>query len=266
MKNILVLVHDDAGQEARLNAGINLARALEGHLTCLDVAVAPSMVGAMDDFAGTAIVVANAQHLESRNRARIEPRLRNEKFAYDWIDTVGFLSPSVRSAAGLVDLIVLNRELDADQPDMREVVGNVLIGSGKPVVAVPQATRGFDVFGHALIAWDGSPEAEAALQAAVPLLRLARAVTIIEVVDGSARLPVGQAATYLARHGIRSDIRIETPAFDIPSTVILDAIGEIGAAYLVMGGYGHSRFREAAFGGVTRRMIAECPVPLFMMH
>lgn len=52
---------------------------------------------------------------------------------------------------------------------------------------------------------------------------------------------------------------------DIPSTVILCVIEEIRAAYLVMGGFGHSRFIEAAFG-VTRRRLEESPVPLFLVH
>jgi nucleotide-binding universal stress UspA family protein len=33
-----------------------------------------------------------------------------------------------------------------------------------------------------------------------------------------------------------------------------------------MGGYGHSRFGELLFGGVTREMLAHCPVPMFIAH
>ena len=53
---------------------------------------------------------------------------------------------------------------------------------------------------------------------------------------------------------------------DIPSTVILDELRETTASYLVMGGFGHSRMVEAMVGGVTRRMLRECPVPLFLAH
>lgn len=48
--------------------------------------------------------------------------------------------------------------------------------------------------------------------------------------------------------------------------MILAAAASGRYAYLVMGGFSHSRFREALFGGVTRRMLAESPIPLFLAH
>jgi nucleotide-binding universal stress UspA family protein len=38
------------------------------------------------------------------------------------------------------------------------------------------------------------------------------------------------------------------------------------ASYMVMGGYNHSRAGEYVFGGVTRTMLSEGPVPLVMAH
>lgn len=265
MKDVLVLMHDDAGQEARLQVALDLTRALDGHLTCLDVAVVPAVViPAMDGLVGAAMVIAAEKQRESDNRAKIEPRLRAERVPYDWVDTTGFLSSAVCSVCGLADLVVLNRELDTGYPDMRGVAGEVLITSGKPIIAVPQTARGFDVHGQALVAWDGSPQAEAALQAAVPLLRYASAVTLVEVDDGSIKVPASEAAAYLSRHGIKPLIQRESSAYDIPSTVLLDMITRLGAAYLVMGGFGHSRLVEGVFGGVTKRMLRECPVPVFL--
>ena len=43
MKTILVLLHDDGGQEARLQVALDLSRALDGHLICLDVTQLPIM-------------------------------------------------------------------------------------------------------------------------------------------------------------------------------------------------------------------------------
>lgn len=267
MKDILVLMHDDPGQQARLSVAVDLARVLGGHLTCLDVVeMPPAIVTGMDDARATAMVLDCEQEREAANRARTEPQLRASGLDYEWIETTGYLSPSLRAAAGLADLIVLNRELEGGRPDMREIAGEVLIGAGRPIIAVPEHIRAFGTHGHALIAWDGSKEADAALRAAVPLLQHATAITLLEVEDGSIKLPVSEAVAYLARHGIAAAVRRESSNFDIPSTVILDAIGSLGASYLVMGGFGHSRFIEAALGGVTKRMLAECPVPIFLEH
>src|SRR5690606_20080733 len=107
---------------------------------------------------------------------------------------------------------------------------------------------------------------EAALRAAVPLLQHAEHVTILEVDDGSIKVAAFDAAEYLARNGIKPRILRRDAHQDIPSTVILNEIEAIGAAYLVMGGFGHSRFVQALLGGVTRRMLRECPVPLLLAH
>jgi nucleotide-binding universal stress UspA family protein len=38
----------------------------------------------------------------------------------------------------------------------------------------------------------------------------------------------------------------------------------LDASYLVMGGYSHSRVGEYIFGGVTRTMLSQAPVPLLI--
>ncbi|GAA0316505.1 universal stress protein [Sphingomonas oligophenolica] len=265
MKNILVLVHDDPGQEARIQAALDITRALDGHLTCLDIAVMSVFAG--DVIGAAAILAADERRAEVSNRARLEPRIQAEDVPFDWIEQCGYLEQTVLDAAGLADVIVLNRDLDdTSSPDMYGLVGEVLIRAGRPIVAVPRDTRGFDVYGHALIAWDGSPQVDAALRAATPLLRLAATVTLLEIDDGSLRLPATEAATYLSRHGIHAAVRQERATFDLPSTIILDTIDEKKPAYLVMGGFGHSRFAEAALGGVTKRMLHECTIPIFLAH
>jgi nucleotide-binding universal stress UspA family protein len=173
----------------------------------------------------------------------------------------------MREAAAMADVVVLNRELDGIKfPDMLTLVGDMVLKTGKPIVAVPESMRRLDAFGPALIAWDGSKEAEAALRAAVPLLVHASAVTILEIDDGSLKQPASEAAAYLSRHGIRSVVQRDASLIDLPSTMILDAVDVLGAGYLVMGGFGHARFVEATLGGVTRRMLKECPVPIFLAH
>lgn len=266
MKNVLVLMHDDAGQEARFQAAVDLTRGLEGHLRCVDVAMAPAYMGDYADFGVSAALLADEQAREAENRSRMEPRLKVEDVPYDWIDQTGSIRDCVRAASALADLVVLNRELDGTSyPDMRELVGDAVIKTGKPIVAVPQNGTGFDLYGHAVVAWDGSRAAEAALQASIPLVKHAGTVTILVADEGELRVPAAAAAEYLSRHGMRPEVRI-VPVQRNVSDTILEAVAALKAAYLVMGGFGHSRFLEAAFGGVTRRMLAECPVPLVLAH
>ncbi len=267
MKNILLLVHEDSGQEARLQAALDLGRALGGHISCLDVSIVPVMI---DDYAatgGAALLLADEEAREQDNRARLDARLRVEDVPYDWTAMTGDLTACVEEASGLADLVVINRRLDdIPYPDMRGTAAAVIRSAGKPVVAVPESARGFDAAGRALVAWDGSKESMDALQAAVPLLRLASDVTLIEIDDGTIEARATEAAEYLSRHGIKPEIRMLAGTGERASAALLEEVRILGAAYVVMGGYGHSPLRETLFGGVTRRMLTDCPVPLFLAH
>jgi nucleotide-binding universal stress UspA family protein len=47
---------------------------------------------------------------------------------------------------------------------------------------------------------------------------------------------------------------------------LLAVAAAAGADLIVMGAYGHSRFREAILGGVTRTVLESSSVPLLMAH
>ena len=48
--------------------------------------------------------------------------------------------------------------------------------------------------------------------------------------------------------------------------VILDQVQQLDAGLLVMGAYGQPVLREFFLGSVTRKVLEECPVPLFLYH
>jgi nucleotide-binding universal stress UspA family protein len=267
MKNILVLVHDDPGQEARLQAALDIARALRGHLKCLDVT---AMIAAPADpviINAGAVLLAEERQRESVNKARIQKRLAVEDVSWEWADVTGWLPKCIEDAATLADVIVVNRRLDEEPyPDMLHIASQLIVGSGKPIVAVPEQGRGFLAAGRALVAWDGSDEAAAALAAAVPLLAIAESVAVVEVEDGSVNAHAEEAAAYLSRHGVSADVvRIDANA-EGASSIILREAASGRFDWVVMGGFGRPRFVEALFGGVTRRMLSESPVPLFLAH
>ena len=266
MKNVLLLIHDDDGQEARLEVALDVVRAIGGHLTCLDVAVYTVLAG--DDYgAGSATLYADECAREAKNKAKLERRLEEQGLPWDWIDANGSLAPSLIAAAGLTDLIIVNRKLDKfPAPDMLRVAGEVLLHAAKPMLAVPDTAKGLNLAGHVMIAWDGSASSKEALRLAVPLLRLAERVKILEIDDGSVTVPGEQAMAYLAENDIIASLHPKHTLFEDAGRDILQEITTHGPDYLVMGGYGHSRMREAVFGGVTRDLLSSCPVPLLLVH
>lgn len=265
MKNILVLAHDDIGQEAHFQAALDLARALDGHVTCIDVAMIFPPANEADAIAISAVAYGEELTREKVNRERIEARLRNEDVRWDWIDASGDIATELRRVAPLADLIVVNRAIDdITAGGTLAIAGELIVKSDRPVLAVPAETMRMDTSGSALVLWDGSPASEAALRAAAPLLELASAVTLIEIDDGSVRMSAAQAAMYLSRHGIHVTIERDEAAGRKTGAVLLSRLQADPPAYAVMGGYGHSRMVQALFGGVTRTLLNESPVPLFL--
>lgn len=266
MKNILLLVHDDIGQEARLQVALDLTRALDGHLSCVDVVEMYYQNDGMYGGGGMNVLLADEQAHEDINRTRLQARLGHEDVRWSWVDRIGDLAGCVTRAAGLADLIVVNRRLDNNALDMANVAASIAMETHKPVVAVPDTVRHFDVSGRALIAWDGSLPAMTALCATLPLLRLAQAVQILEIDIAADATPAEKAAEYLSRHEIHAEICRVAAQGKHADAVIRRHATEYGAAYCVMGAYGHARTIEALFGGVTRRMLHDSEIPLVLVH
>jgi nucleotide-binding universal stress UspA family protein len=267
MKTIFVLIHDDAGQDARLEAALDVVRAQQGHLTCLDITQLPVMVGDIYGIVGQDRLMEAERAVEAENRARIEARLIREGVSWDWVDAVGDMGPTINAFTDLADLIILNRRLDASPgPDMLAIAGAVVLGSHKPVLAVPEASRGIDVSGHALIAWDGSPQAANAVRQALPMLRLAGGVGLVAIDDKPGAVTAEDAALYLSRHGIEARIEMLAGGGMPVHELLIERCRAHRSALLVMGGYGHSRIAEALFGGVTKAMLSSAPVPLLIAH
>jgi nucleotide-binding universal stress UspA family protein len=146
------------------------------------------------------------------------------------------------------------------------IVGDVAVHARAPVLAVPRGGTAFDAGSPALLAWNGSHEAANALRASVPLLAHAESVHLVTVGDQPESHSASQAVRYLARHGIAVQTH-ERPHRDRSiAQTLFDTARELEAGCLVLGAYGHSRFRERLIGGVTRWMLDHSTIPLFLAH
>ncbi len=116
--------------------------------------------------------------------------------------------------------------------------------------------------------WKETPEAARAVTAALPLLARARRVVLLGVTeDGkSSRAALDALARQMAWHGISAETYVIPEEEGPPRTQLLEAAVRLNADLLVVGGFGHSQLREQLFGGVTRSLIDEAPLPVFMLH
>jgi nucleotide-binding universal stress UspA family protein len=271
MKSILLHVHGDDGQAGRVAAAIAIAQATSGRIQCLQVTPVSSYVIA-EPFGGMFVVSSLYEALAKQNAAAregVEAQLKGSGVPVDWTDFDGGVAQSIVSRSRLCDLIVLS-QADYERGNGMHpipIVADVALGARTPVLAIPvAAAQPIRVNGTAMIAWNGSPEAATALRAALPLLRLAGGIVVVTVDGEGVSYPALTAIDYLTLHGLTAKHRNAASNGDGIGTALVDTAKELDAAYVVMGAYGHSRFREALLGGVTRSMLAHCPVPLLLAH
>lgn len=173
--------------------------------------------------------------------------------------------------ARYADLTILGPSLMADDTVSESALDGALFRSGKPVLVVPETGDTSLAPKTVQIAWDGSLEAARAVHCARPMLQAAADVRVV-LVDpvagdaGQGGEPGADLAAYLARLGAKVAID-QLPSGGRPIADVLRQHAQDHAAdMIVMGAYGHSRLRERIFGGVTRSMLDNVRLPLFIAH
>jgi nucleotide-binding universal stress UspA family protein len=204
---------------------------------------------------------------EAAMRAKIEGHLAREDVAWSYEQTSADPTHSLVSHGALADLIVLGRSRHsktAAYPAMA-MFGDILKASRTPILVHPEEKETFDPVGTAVIAWNGSFEAANAMRAALPLLKQASTVHVLSIDEAKDfDFPSLSASEYLSRHDITSELVSDTKGSLSVAEKLVATAQALGADYMIMGGYGHSRAREYWFGGVTRTMLTQCPVPLIL--
>jgi nucleotide-binding universal stress UspA family protein len=146
----------------------------------------------------------------------------------------------------------------------------VIFGSGRPTLILPESPRSrpFEL-GTVVVAWDFSRAAARAVADALPLLEKAKKVRIVTVANDKefdTKHSAEELAKSLARHGI--DVVLDkVDAKDKAIGDVLEAyVAAQRADVLVMGAYGHARWREFILGGATRNLLSKPPLPILFSH
>jgi nucleotide-binding universal stress UspA family protein len=172
-------------------------------------------------------------------------------------------------AARRFDLSVVSQPRPESPGSDSVFVEGALFSSGRPVLIVPYIQQAGLTLNRILMCWDGSRTAARAAADALPFFKRAKTTEIITVTDGSSQfseVPGADIAKHLARHELNVELK-RTVAGDIDAaSVILSHAADTGADLIVMGGYGHSRWREFILGGVTRGLLTSMTVPTLMSH
>lgn len=173
-----------------------------------------------------------------------------------------------QSHAYACDLIVLGRPSVPTDIDHR-LFAAMLLGSGRPVIAVPSGRSQSSRVDRILVAWKPTREAARAIHDALPILKSARHVEILTVVDREDDEPgpfEASLAAHLRGHDIVAAFATRAKRGRPTGEVILSHAQQTDADLLVSGGYGHPRAVEWVFGGATRVLYRQSPIPVFFSH
>jgi nucleotide-binding universal stress UspA family protein len=272
IQSILLHIQDDATLDSRVETALSLARSTGAHLSCLHVTPIQAYV-AFDSFGGVFVmkeVMEKLDEQEASLRARVEKKLGSEDVTWDYEQITGDVIAQIIGKAALADLVVFGRaphRQDFAGPALG-IMGDLLNRARTPLFIPGDERAQVDVAGTALIAWDGSYEAANAVRASLGLLKLASEVSVLHVAEDKQQEFQGRnLLEYLSRQGIHANMMVQDPPAggrdpDIVAATLVSYARGIAAAYIVMGGYSHNRVREFVFGGVTRSLLKECPIPL----
>lgn len=278
IKTILLHILDDEFHDQRIETALDLARATSAHVSCLHVTPVEAYV-AFENFGGVFVMNDIVRKLDQGNadlKYRVSKRFEREDVSWDYEEVTGNVASVLLGRAALADILIMSR-----QPPHRDFVGptigflgDLLHRSRTPLLIPGSGGKAFEPGGLALIAWNGSIEAANAVRASLGLLKLAGTVRILQVCEdkgGPDDFPGTKLLEYLSRQGIHADLVVEPSptgrvGHDVIAGMIVAEARGGDAAYVVMGGYSHTRAGEFVFGGVTRTLLKDCPVALVVAH
>lgn len=274
-KDIVVNLTPGQTKDPAVGYAISLASLFGAHLTGIAFALEPAIPpSAMGGIAGDVIdnAIADAERHAAAAIARFEEAARKQGVPAEKRSITALVADAANRFGQIArhfDLsVVLQPDPDRSAPNDLFVEA-ALFGSGRPVIVVPYIQKDPVKLDHIVCCWDGSATAARAIGDAAPLLAKAKTVQLLIVTTGkeSGREEAGaDMATHLARHDLKVTLqRITASDIDV-GNAILSYVADREGDLLVMGGYGHSRWREFLLGGATRQMLSSMTLPVLMSH
>ena len=274
LKSILVHMDDADSCQPRLALCTELAAGCDAHLSALYVSRFLTQSLLVDAPPSGMLLKALEEEQSARSakaRALFESSTSSlgdsREFHQQEGDPVRWLSVYGRYA----DVIVVHQPGDDEAPfGVGGIAGALALGCGRPLLVIPRTGSKSLIPGRVTIAWNGSREAARAVADALPFLQMATHVEAVSVTNGrssdNGAPGVRELCRHLTLHGVEAEaIQLPRPEIQIPEALLSRATAQ-SADMIVLGAYGHSRFRELVLGGVTRNFLAHSAIPLFLSH
>jgi nucleotide-binding universal stress UspA family protein len=272
---VMVCLALDQSNEARLQVAGELAERFEADIVGVAAAqFAPPLY--FTDGAAAQRLIDQEEASVKRRLADLEAQFRaatrNRGGRAEWRSAMDFPARFVLAQARCADIVVSGGQSPAFSDAFALASPKDLVmQAGRPLLVVPDHVNRLDLR-SIMVAWKDTPEARRAVADALPMLRKARDVAIVEIPEhgddrSAAMVRVADVAAWLARNGVIATARVPEAAASEPAAIQLERIaGDVGAGLIVAGAYGHSRFRELILGGVTEYLVTQSARSVLLSH
>jgi len=271
-KTILVYVDTVSGAAERVLLSVDVARHFNAKLLGITAALpSPPVATITTGVVDAGILLESEREQIDEDFKSAEQQFRavtaSAGLTIEWRAVAEFPTLALANTASAADLVIIGSERrGVFGGDYRTVnPGELLLRAGRPVLIAPSGTNVLDAH-NILVAWKNTREARRAVVDALPFLKRAEAVNLVEIREAREADSLQDAETFLSAHAVK----VHSEWLERDSTSIEEQLTAFArrarSDLIVAGGYGHSRIRELVFGGVTRSLITDCPVATLLSH
>lgn len=270
-----LMVHCELGQsnETTLRCASDLAARFKLHVIGIAVAQPLQMMlgdyyisaGSVDD--DSKVIEAKAAATEAEFRRILQPHA--SQLSWRWATVFGTPATYLAQHACGADFLMTSASADGATGTQRPVsVGDLILLSGRPVMIVPVGPVSHK-FDHVLVGWKDTREARRAVADALPLLKKAAQVTVVQIAAEvnlhEVRAKLAEVARWFKGHSIDAEM-VASPSTGHDAKSFDTIAQRQHADLIVAGAYGHSRLREWAFGGFTSELMHPKERCVFVSH
>lgn len=271
-KDILVYISEEQGRENLIRTAAQFASQHNARLSGMFVSIHDNRP--LPPFG----LIAVDQVLKSAERDKqlyadaveqFDKITKHHGIKGNWIADTDALTPL--QASRYVDLVTASQlQEDVLSGDNSfSLLNSLVLESGKPVMLIPTDWQAGAPGKSIVLGWDQARESARAVSDAMPLLQAADKVHVAAVVPANQQAPnLAHISDYLSSRGVQNELHLlnKDKRQSTTAKVIQDLGETMDADFYVLGGYGHSKFREVVLGGVTRHMIQHCNAPVLLSH
>jgi nucleotide-binding universal stress UspA family protein len=275
LKDLVVKLSTEGKADPAANYALSIADSFGAHLTgvafALEPVIAEPIVGGIGSNIIDRAIAENQDAAKAAiKRFEADTRKRNLSVATQQVTAIPAHATGEFGRIARCSGLSVVTQADPKCTTSNDIfIEAALFGSGRPVVIVPYIQKERLNLRRVICCWDGSAPAARAIGDALPFLRKADHVELLVVATEKTREidNLGpDMADHLTRLGLKVFLRqIHAADIDV-GNAILSYAADNDAAFLVMGGYGHSRFREFVLGGATRVILSSMTLPVLMAH